>query len=349
MCVTKRMGPVTLHHSPFGSVLLGVLVVGAGATPGNWTIAPPPGPERSGSTTQAELEHASVSAPAWRAVRVVPNLILPTRAPPAPTPALADLSVSVKTSSVDTSEKSQIAIATPPEPAGIESQAQLTPLPAAAPLQPALTEPFSSPAVPDENPAATPVSGMAASVGNAPVSLTSVAPLAPVAAESELTVATAPGVPIPPPPLLAGVTRFDLAKLPQAKLPQGAPPPRLAAKPQQVRQGPAAIARAKSRAPADRYRMTQRGIEFDIAVSIEGAPGARVPVLIDASDTISVRLADLLGAVRPLMDEPTFAQLNAAGAAQEYVTFGTLRKAGIDLRYDAARDRLTIAAADGHA
>jgi hypothetical protein len=68
-------------------------------------------------------------------------------------------------------------------------------------------------------------------------------------------------------------------------------------------------------------------------------------LLIDAADHISVKLVDVIGLIRPLMDQAAFDRLNSAASAQEYVSFETLRAAGIEVRYDAGHNQLSLGAA----
>ncbi|RZK00539.1 MAG: hypothetical protein EOO76_12395 [Novosphingobium sp.] len=108
------------------------------------------------------------------------------------------------------------------------------------------------------------------------------------------------------------------------------------------------LAKASTPSPSasgERYKVTARGLEMNMAVVVNGTPGGRVSLVIDSNNAISMRLSDVLGLVRPLMDDATFARLNATGAAQDYLSFATLRSAGLDLRYDAGLDRLFLAVA----
>jgi hypothetical protein len=67
-----------------------------------------------------------------------------------------------------------------------------------------------------------------------------------------------------------------------------------------------------------------------------------VPLRVGSANLIAVRLGDLLELVAGRMDPAVHARLVASRHAEEYVSFATLRDAGIDLRYDAANDRLIL-------
>lgn len=363
--------PARLQHSAFGSVALGVLVVGAGAVPGDWSL---------GGRTVAEPADQAVAAPApaspvapiipasgetdaavavdWSQGLVVPVLTLPTRASaPAPvttpTPTLAPTSAPPVPDPVEAGPR-LAAVAAVPAGGGVNVPSNGTMV---SESQPPETAPETALAVPPAPVAPAPE----APVARLALALPEVPPVTAQAIEiaAEPAPAAAPAPAPPPalapapaaPALLPGATRFDLARLPKAA-PAKAAPARLAAPraaPAQV--APARLANPRNRvplrAPGGRYKVTPRGLEFDIAVVVSGVPGGRVPLLIDATDTLSVRLAEVLGAVRPLMDEATFARLSGSASAQEYVTFAKLRQVGIDLRYDAGGDRLVLSTGPG--
>ena len=346
---TGGRAPVRLRHSALSSVTLGVLIA---TVPAGWSATE--------SMTGAESPEPSAAPAAELAALAQPRLALPIATPialPVAAPATASepapAPLAVPAPRIEPATLEPIARETAPAPS--ESDTQFAPPSAAETVTPGLVtaelaladtrgqtdgskvlewdRPVSTP-ISDQNPQVTPQ--------NPAIS----APL-PVSAPTAELIAPAPA-------LLPGAARFDLAALPakapaaQASIPAAVPAKSRLATPQ--RRAPAGIGvagRPVPRAPGGRYKVTPRGLEFDIAVLVAGEPGGRVPLLIDATDSLSVRLADMLGAVRPLMDEATFARLSASGAAQDYVSFSTLRRAGIDLRYDAAHDRLLLTTALG--
>lgn len=61
-----------------------------------------------------------------------------------------------------------------------------------------------------------------------------------------------------------------------------------------------------------------------------------------SGNRISVRLRDLLDALAPVMDPAEFDELTHSKGSDAFVTFETLRNAGISVRYDAAQDQLLL-------
>lgn len=126
--------------------------------------------------------------------------------------------------------------------------------------------------------------------------------------------------------------------------------PRALARPAKVspatRQAPATRL-AKAQSGARHYAVTGNRIDFSILVDAGGGAQGLVPVRISPDQNISLKLKDLLSLFEGDMEADHFSQLAASSAADEYVTFSQLRNAGIDLRYDAARDRITLAQKQG--
>ena len=89
------------------------------------------------------------------------------------------------------------------------------------------------------------------------------------------------------------------------------------------------------------YKYGERGIEFDVATRVNGVPAGNVPLLIADGENFSVRLADVLAAIQPMMDQPLYERLSASESASEYVTLNTLRESGIAVDFD-ADDRLIL-------
>lgn len=164
----------------------------------------------------------------------------------------------------------------------------------------------------------------------------------------------------------------EIATLPEAAAPQSPPPVALAAtpapapavasmafdlaaipalapaeagsafiRPDRARGAPVARS-AEPPAGGNRYRLTGNGIEFQIPAVLFGEELGTVPLRIGSTNLVSVRLADLLALVAERMDPAAYARLSGSRSAEEYVSFSTLRDAGIDLRYDAAHDRLIL-------
>ena len=89
------------------------------------------------------------------------------------------------------------------------------------------------------------------------------------------------------------------------------------------------------------YKYGARGIEFDVAAKVNGVPVGKVALLIADGENFSVRLADVLTAVEPIMDKAVYAALRASHSSGEYVTLNTLRQSGIAVGFD-ANDQLIL-------
>ena len=146
-----------------------------------------------------------------------------------------------------------------------------------------------------------------------------------------------------------GNIAFDLAKAPRA-LPALAPGSAFADQPRPALSksaGSKLAARDTGSRPqaanqARQYQQTGHGIEFSIPAVLFGEVVGKVPLRVGGANLISVRLGDLLGLVRGRMDPAAFERLSGSRQAEDYVSFSTLRDAGIDLQYDAAKDRLIL-------
>ena len=64
-------------------------------------------------------------------------------------------------------------------------------------------------------------------------------------------------------------------------------------------------------------------------------PVGKVALLIADGENFSVRLADVLTAVEPIMDKAVYTALSASHSSGEYVTLNTLRESGIAVGFDA--------------
>ncbi len=82
------------------------------------------------------------------------------------------------------------------------------------------------------------------------------------------------------------------------------------------------------------YQRTPRGLTFAVTARLNGADVGAVSLLIRDGANISVRLADLLGALRPAIEPALYERLSTSQAADDYMTFNELRAAGISVRFD---------------
>lgn len=154
-------------------------------------------------------------------------------------------------------------------------------------------------------------------------------------------VAPAPELAPAPAPAIASVA-FDLAAMPSGMA--VAEPGSAFVRPDEAA-GAAQAAQSPARSrdvPGNRYRLTGNGIEFRIPAVLFGEELGTVPLRIGSTNLVSVRLGDLLVLVAGRMDPTAHARLAGSRNADEYVSFSALRDAGIDLRYDAANDRLIL-------
>lgn len=409
---TVKLEEVVVRHSAVGSVVLGLLIVGAGATPSR---APVAGLSRYAADVTARpvrLMQPEAATPGFTTVAFGPPAAFPgTRLEPA-------LSLAPMQPEIAKSQTLVHAVALPrrrPRPIAASFAA---PVRIPAPALPASTSKIALASSSDssETPPATLLPQPAAPTQASPATTDIALNEAGSAKAAELVApgSTAPRDPVPTGavPAPAGLEKDAIAPAPKsagpdsmvgltpaaspAPVPEPAQPPMTALAPtetahparltavkfdlaavtaatQRERSRSSASARAVTvgsgaklttsphRVPSSRmeplprtsvkaplsghYRTTPRGLEFDIAASVNGTVGGKLPLLVDSSDHLSVRLADVLALVRPLMDPQLFADLAASSNAQEYVSFETLRSSGIDVRYDAGRNELALGSA----
>jgi hypothetical protein len=75
-----------------------------------------------------------------------------------------------------------------------------------------------------------------------------------------------------------------------------------------------------------------------------------MPVAIPLADSgdgvVQLRLGDLIALLEDRMERPLFVWLSSAESASKYVTFDTLRAAGIDVDYDPVRNHVNLSVPD---
>lgn len=108
-----------------------------------------------------------------------------------------------------------------------------------------------------------------------------------------------------------------------------------------------AVARAGTRGSRPVHGLGGDRVEGDAIfhqalVSFDDRPASKLSIRIGMAGDLSLRLGDLLALYKTDMAPSAFTRLSGASAADEFVSFETLRDAGIDIRYDAGRDRLVI-------
>jgi hypothetical protein len=85
----------------------------------------------------------------------------------------------------------------------------------------------------------------------------------------------------------------------------------------------------------------EQPVTFTVAATVNAAQVGRIPLVIRDNQNISVRLADLIPILKPLIASELYDQLANAHAGQTYATFNELRAAGIGVRFD-KHDRLLL-------
>lgn len=146
----------------------------------------------------------------------------------------------------------------------------------------------------------------------------------------------------------SAINGFDLGALKPVSRVQ--PPKPSLAKSAQVSRGVTARPAKAHGHPGATTRMRDR-IEGDIIfhqakVSFDDRPDGSLSVRIGAGGDLSLRIGDLLSLYEPGMAPAVFTRLSGSSAAGQFVSFETLRSAGIDIRYDAGSDQLKIATRD---
>lgn len=149
------------------------------------------------------------------------------------------------------------------------------------------------------------------------------APARPVIAPAAAAAPRAPSAPRPAP--------AQLAREPQAQNAAAFTPAR---KTKMLASIPAGASRAHAAANGT--------IELTLAASVNGQVTGSLPLRVTPDDRLWLRLGDLLGLVGKRMPPAEFARLSAAAASNEYVEFAAVRQAGIGLRYDAARNQISL-------
>ena len=79
-----------------------------------------------------------------------------------------------------------------------------------------------------------------------------------------------------------------------------------------------------------------------VPARINGSVTGNLPLHIAADSSISVRLGDLLGLVDGQMDSQLFRHLRESSAANSQVSLADLRAAGMQLRYEAAANQVSL-------
>lgn len=115
---------------------------------------------------------------------------------------------------------------------------------------------------------------------------------------------------------------------------------RHADKPGAARFNLAAVSLARPAVNADEFGKRSVGdLEND-------PPQGIVPLYHAADGTVSLRLGDLIGLLEKQMERPLFVWLRSSRSASKYVTFETLRSAGLSVDYDPLTSRVVLSVAE---
>ncbi len=90
--------------------------------------------------------------------------------------------------------------------------------------------------------------------------------------------------------------------------------------------------------------MVGNTIEFQLPVQADGVAVGRLTLHVVPDQPVALHLKELVGLFATQLDPQLLQALNASSQIDEYVTFERLRQAGIDIRYDAARNQIVLAA-----
>lgn len=90
-----------------------------------------------------------------------------------------------------------------------------------------------------------------------------------------------------------------------------------------------------------KYHRTPNGLSFAVPARLNGADLGSVSLLIRDGENISVRLGDLLAALKPAIEPAVYERLSTSLAVDDYMTLNELRRAGISVRFD-DRDNLLL-------
>ena len=85
-------------------------------------------------------------------------------------------------------------------------------------------------------------------------------------------------------------------------------------------------------------------ININIPTRINGMKLGSVPLRIESGNRISVGLGGILAMIQPVIDRRVFDRLSNSRGATEFVTFETLRAAGIEVRFDPINEQLLLGA-----
>ena len=91
-----------------------------------------------------------------------------------------------------------------------------------------------------------------------------------------------------------------------------------------------------------KYQFVGSDIEFQLPVVANGSPVGDLTLHVAPNQQVSLRLRELLSLFHDQIDPQQLTELVASPSIDSFVTFDKLRDAGIDIRYDAGMDRISL-------
>ena len=91
-----------------------------------------------------------------------------------------------------------------------------------------------------------------------------------------------------------------------------------------------------------KYQFVGSDIEFQLPVVANGSPVGDLTLHVAPNQQVSLRLRELLSLFHDQIDPQQLTELVASPSINSFVTFDKLRDAGIDIRYDAGMDRISL-------
>ena len=89
--------------------------------------------------------------------------------------------------------------------------------------------------------------------------------------------------------------------------------------------------------------MVGSAIEFQLPVQVDGEAIGQLTMHVVPNQPVALHLKELVSLFDAQIEPEALAALNASSSIDQYITFERLREAGIDIRYDAARDQIRLA------
>ena len=103
---------------------------------------------------------------------------------------------------------------------------------------------------------------------------------------------------------------------------------------------------APARQGHSQYRLVGGTVEFQMPVVANGESLGNLTVHVSPNQELSLHLKELVALFADRIDPQARSAIEASRSVEEFVSFERLRETGIDVRYDAARERLNLSVDD---